>query len=412
MRSSHCLARCLPRVSDASGIDFSRRRAFGCDPTGRSTEGRVYYIGPRRLRSPRASSSTSSADERVLRPPVLETIAHAYPDGSRRRHGPLLLLRGALRREDPRDGRARATTRPVRHRQPVPRNDLRLYPDAIRAALERSARRRGSLFRPPLTSRPPRSPSSSPTGRTCSATSCRRCRRSQQFLEELPVLFAWLDGTSPGGAAGASLGADEDESGRRRRPRRGAGVPLEAVRFAGWNHLLVELAYQGSSPDRALLAAADAGRRLILHAERADGADTAPTASSRIQGLRTTTPVPTAAPIEFSARGPLHAPPQYRTLVPPASRCWLAFVAHDRSTSTSAPLRPPICPRDAQLFASSTQRPEWLPLQGRSGRYAGRGTDMATNLVPLPELRDALLSAPPSTRRAARHALRTSRSSA
>jgi hypothetical protein len=70
------------------------------------------------------------------------------------------------------------------------------------------------------------------------------------FLEELPTLFAWLDG----GIEFEELpprqyAADEDQDWSPPATvwTWGAGVPLEAVRFAATNHLLVELRYQSSN---------------------------------------------------------------------------------------------------------------------------------------------------------------------
>jgi hypothetical protein len=69
---------------------------------------------------------------------------------------------------------------------------------------------------------------------------------------------------------------------------------------------------------------------LILHVERADGSGHRSYRVERIQGSRTTTtPFRPRFPIEFSSRGPLHAPPQNRTLVPPA---WRASTSRSRSS--------------------------------------------------------------------------------
>src|SRR5262249_12897461 len=76
------LARTLPRVHDVSGIDFSTKPpALRLRPDGRSTEGRVYYIGPRQTRQAARVKLDITANEKVIRPPVLRQIAHPYPDG-------------------------------------------------------------------------------------------------------------------------------------------------------------------------------------------------------------------------------------------------------------------------------------------------------------------------------------------
>lgn len=95
----------------------------------------------------------------------------------------------------------------------------------------------------------------------------------------------------------------------------GAGVPLEAVRFAATNHLLVKLTYKGS---QRLIEPYSLRRtrsnRLMLHAERSDGSGHRSYGVDEIQALEvTTTPFRPRFPIEFSAMGPLHAPLQSRS---------------------------------------------------------------------------------------------------
>jgi hypothetical protein len=95
------------------------------------------------------------------------------------------------------------------------------------------------------------------------------------------------------------------------------GVPLGTVRFSAANHLLVELVYERSTRlgESYSLRQTRTGD-LILHAERADGSDHRSYRVEKIEGLRTTTPFRPRFGLEFSSHGPLHAPPQYRTLVP------------------------------------------------------------------------------------------------
>jgi hypothetical protein len=74
------LARTLARVHDASGIDFSTRApALRLRPDGLSAEGRVYYVGPRRTPQPARVKLDISANETVIRPPVLREIAPLLP---------------------------------------------------------------------------------------------------------------------------------------------------------------------------------------------------------------------------------------------------------------------------------------------------------------------------------------------
>ena len=130
------------------------------------------------------------------------------------------------------------------------RNDLRMYPDAILSALEEKCVAKG-IARPDRgglrrLAAPRRAGVG--VGATCSRTNCRHCRRSDRFLDEVPVLFALARRRGRGGTL-------PPHRIRRRRGRVwspppsvatwGVGVPLETVRFAAANHLLVDLDYDG-----------------------------------------------------------------------------------------------------------------------------------------------------------------------
>lgn len=130
------LGRVLARVHDASGIDFSSRAPMlRLRPDGLSTEGRVYFIGPRQTRQAARVKLDISANETVIRPPVLRDIAHPYPDGP---------LPGKVRCysfEELFAEKIRAMAQRARPRDLYDiinlfrRNDLRVYPEVIRQAL-------------------------------------------------------------------------------------------------------------------------------------------------------------------------------------------------------------------------------------------------------------------------------------
>ena len=143
-RSNSLLTRVLARVHDASGIDFSSRTpALRLRPDGLSTEGRVYYTGPRATRQASRVKLDISANEAVIRPPVLREIAHPYPDGP---------LGGRVRCysfEELFAEKIRAMAQRARPRDLYDivnlfrRNDLRLYPELIREALEEKCAAKG-----------------------------------------------------------------------------------------------------------------------------------------------------------------------------------------------------------------------------------------------------------------------------
>ena len=72
----------LDRVNQASGIDFSvEAPRLRLRPGRRAAEGRVYYIGPRGTPGPASIKLDLDGDESVLRPTEWRPIAHAYDDG-------------------------------------------------------------------------------------------------------------------------------------------------------------------------------------------------------------------------------------------------------------------------------------------------------------------------------------------
>lgn len=131
------LVRTLARIADASGINFATRDpVLRMRPDGLSVEGRVYYIGPRQTPQPARVKLDISANEKVVRAPVLREIGHPYPDafpGTTRVRCYSFeevfaeKLRAMAQRGRPRDLYDIVNL--------FRRNDLRLYPDQIRAAL-------------------------------------------------------------------------------------------------------------------------------------------------------------------------------------------------------------------------------------------------------------------------------------
>jgi predicted nucleotidyltransferase component of viral defense system len=321
------LRQTLGRITAESGIDFSTPPRLRLRPNETSTEGRVYYTGPRRTPEPARVKLDISADETVVRPPVLRQIAHPYPDafpteGTVRCYSFDELFAEKIRAMAQR-GRPRDLYDIVNLFR---RNDLRMFPDAIRSALVEKCAAKGIVV--PTAADFVESPllaELESEWRNMLGHQLPALPPLEPFLEELPLLFAWLDGDVEEVAADAiAYALDEDESWSPPPSVAtwGVGVPLETVRFAAANHLLVELDYDGSTRliEPYSLRRTRAGN-LILHAERADGAGHRSYRVERIRGLlTTTTPFRPRYPIEFSPRGPLNAPPQYRTLAPPSAR--------------------------------------------------------------------------------------------
>jgi len=375
------LHRSLARVTDASGINFAAREpVLRARPNGLSVEGSVYYVGPRQQLQPARVKLDITANETVVRPPVLRDIGQPYPDALPG-HGQVRCysfeelfaekLRAMAQRGRPRDLYDIVNL--------FRRNDLRLYPEVILAALvekcafkdisvptaldilgdERRAELEAdwtNMLSHQLPALPPLEP----------------------FLEELPTLFAWLNGEVTFEELPPRFYASDEDQGWSPPAtvwRWGAGVPLEAVRFAATNHLLVELTYRGSRRliEPYALRRTRAGR-LMLHAERADNSGHRTYAVDQMQAVKaTTTPFRPRMPIEFSSHGPLHAPLQSRSTTGRTGRARL---------SRPPPSGPPhlykcvVCGRE---FAHQTRNtvlrrhndPSGYPCQGRRGVYVG-----------------------------------------
>lgn len=138
------------------------------------------------------------------------------------------------------------------------------------------------------------------------------------FLDELAGLFAWLEGVAePAVLEPVCVAADEDMSWSPPPTvvAWGVGVPLETIRFAATNRLCVELGYQDSIRiiEPYSLRRTQVGD-LVLHALRADNQQHRAYRVDKIQSVRATTrPFRPTYAIEFSASGPMSAPPTRRT---------------------------------------------------------------------------------------------------
>jgi hypothetical protein len=370
----------LRRIEREAGLIFSSREpSVRLRPGELTAEGRIYYVGPRATPGPARVKLDLAADEQVVRPPVLREIAHPYPDS------PLTAAVRCYSFEELFAEKLRALGQRARPRDLYDvvnlfrRNDLRLYPNLIRDALAEKCR---------VKSVPP------PTGEQFADATLRATLEAdwssmlahqlpvlppaQGFLDELPQLFGWLAGDITFKPLPA-LPAGRDEDPTWSPPPTAAtwrvGVPLETLRFAATNHLLVELGYNDDSRliEPYALRRSSAGR-LLLHAERADNSGHRTYGVDKIQGLRvTTTPFTPRFPIEFSSGGPLHAPPQSRsTFGPRAPRPTQRRTLGQREYIYA-------CNRCGREFSHSRRNsalrqhkdPYGYPCRGRSGRYIG-----------------------------------------
>lgn len=138
-----------------------------------------------------------------------------------------------------------------------------------------------------------------------------------EFLDALAGVFSWLDGDDVARLESVPVGREQLET-KWAAPatitRWPGGVPLEQIRFAGANHLLVELRYQGSTRiiEPYALRRSRVGN-LLVYAIKAETGEVRAYRVDRIEGVRVTdqafTPryaieLSVALPVATGRRGP------------------------------------------------------------------------------------------------------------
>ena len=307
----------LRRVHDASGIDFSREEPrYEVRRSGESAEGRIYYIGPRRAPTVAMIKLDVTATEEIVRPTVLRDIGHSYPDGlpvpakvrcyafeevfaeklralgERGRPRDLYDVILLFRRPDLR-GHAdliqdTLVEKCITKNVPVPSLEM-VTAELARAALEAEWE---NMLGHQLPELPP----------------------FEHVWGEVPALFEWLAGSALSEeltSIAAGAGEDADWAPPPLVATWGRGIPLEVVRFAAANHLCVELGYNRQErviEPYSLRRTRDGN--LLLYGIRVVDGELRAYRVDRIESVRATrTPFRPSAAIEFTARGPLLAPP-------------------------------------------------------------------------------------------------------
>lgn len=322
------LQRILARVGDESGLDLALQPPrLRLRPSGLAAEGRVYYRGPRGNPTPSSIKIDLSADERVVRPPVLRPIAHPYPDrlpppGTVRCYSFEEVFAEKLRAMGQR-GRPRDLYDIVNLFR---RHDLRLHADLVHRVLAEKCQLRGiDVPTFDLVAAAPHRAELESEWANMLGHQLPALPPLHSFLDELPDLFAWLHGQAefpPLPAMAADAGEDLAWTPPPTAATWRRGVPLEPVRFAATNHLCVALTYGGN----VRLIEPYSLRRtrdgyLLLHTLRADNRQHRSYRVDRIQRVEVTTrPFRPAYAIEFSAAGPMAAPPARRAATSPGLR--------------------------------------------------------------------------------------------
>jgi predicted nucleotidyltransferase component of viral defense system len=289
------LTELLDRVEQETGITLSSRPpVVRMRPDGQSAEGRIYYRGPRQTLGEARVKLDLTYDETVIEGTLRRKVAHAYDeelpgDGAVRCYAFVEVFAEKIRALGQR-------TRPRDLYDVVNlyrRADLRQDRDLVLAVLKRKCEYKNVPI-PTLAS-----------VTTAERTADLRADWEAMLAHQLPVLppidefidtladvFDWLGGAEPAHLASVPALRERLEPGWVAPPtitRWPGGAPLEQIRFAGANHLLVDLAYQGSTRliEPYALRRSQAGN-LLVYAIKARTGEVRAYRVDRIEGVRIT----------------------------------------------------------------------------------------------------------------------------
>lgn len=310
----------LDSVEQEVGISLlSRAPVVKLRPGGRSAEGRIYYRGPRGTPGEARVKLDLTYDETVVDPTGRREIAHAYDDdlpddGAVECYSFVEVFAEKLRALGQR-------TRPRDLYDVVNlyrRAELRSDQELVLGVLEKKCSYKGIEV---------------PSLETVTAPEAEAALRADwaamlahqlptlppvdEFISELSAVFAWLGGKDAPALESVPVGREQIEASWQAPPTITTwpgGAPLEQIRFAGANHLLVELRYQGSTRliEPYSLRRSQAGN-LLVYAIKAQTGEIRAYRVDRIEGVRVTDTsfVPryaielsVALPVRTGRRGP------------------------------------------------------------------------------------------------------------
>jgi predicted nucleotidyltransferase component of viral defense system len=307
------LTEMLDLVEQETGITLaSRPPLVRLRPDGRSEEGRIYYRGPRSAPGEARVKLDLTYDETIVEATVRRQIAHAYDetlpgDGAVQCYSFVEVFAEKLRalgqRTRPRD----------------------LY-DVVNLYRRADVHKNRDLVMRVLVSKCAYKNVPVPTLAAITAAEKVADLRAdwsamlthqlpvlppvEEFIESLEDVFAWLAGSDPVQLDSAPAGPEQIETSWVAPPTITSwpgSAPLEQIRFAGANHLLVELAYQDSTRliEPYALRRSKAGD-LLIHAIKTETGEDRTYRVDRIEGVRiTSTAFTPRYAIELSAPLPV-----------------------------------------------------------------------------------------------------------
>jgi len=315
----------VARITEESGIDFTiKQRKMKVRPGGLSSEGRIYYRGPRMARSAALVKLDLNSAEKVVRPPVMRTVSHPFRDEL-----PLPSDISCYSFEELFAEKIRALGERCRPRDLYDvinlyrHSDLRQAPSLIRGVLEQKCRSKGVPV--PSFEQIENSPALIELKSEWSnmlAHQLPNLPPHDLYWNELRDFFDWLEEKvvhKPLPAVPVAAGEDTAWAPPPTVYVWGQQIPLELIRFAGANYLCVEIDYQKADGTRtqrliepySLRRTTD--HHIILHAYDRDQGDHRSFSVDRLRGVQvTSTPFTPRYVVEFTQTGTISTPPTQR----------------------------------------------------------------------------------------------------
>ena len=317
------IKRILERVHNESGIDFSLRPpTYKHADKYQYTEGSIYYRGPRNAPSPARIKLDLSGSEKIARPTVLRNISHPYTDALPE---PAQVRCYAFEEVFAEKLRAMGERGRPRDLYDIVllfrRRDLQMHPDLIKSVLEQKCVSKGVSI-PTLDSIQNATTKDELIAEweNMLAHQLQVLPQFDQFWNELPMVFDWLNGIYTPETLTDIPGSESVWTPPPTIWRWGVGVPLESVRFAAVNHLCVELEYHKENGEHttpviepySLRETKDGNQ--VIYGVKAETGDVRAYRVDRIQSIKVTTRVfKPRYRIEFSSSGGIQAPPIERS---------------------------------------------------------------------------------------------------
>lgn len=236
----------LERVYEESGIDFSiKKSVFKYFSHHHYTEGSIYYRGPRGAPSPARIKLDITGNEKIVRPSVLRGVMHPYSDDLPKTAQVRCYSFDEIFAEKIRAMGQRGRPRDLYDIIKLFwREDLQAEPQHIKKVLQEKCAHK-NIPVPTFESieNSPHKDELISEWKNMLAHQLQVLPPFERYWEELPKMFAWIDGDYKPKPLGVISSEGNSWSPPPTSWVSGAGIRLEPIRFAAVNHLCVELEY-------------------------------------------------------------------------------------------------------------------------------------------------------------------------